>query len=107
VGTEDEAKAIDYYVNLRRAAKDVLYIWLNARETNLRYNEQVRTTVETGEASTAEEFIERPVKTGGFPVAGTVVAIVDCIAAVLIVLRVRRALVRRAGARRRGDQAKE
>jgi beta-glucosidase len=107
MGTGDEAKAIDYYVNLRRAAKDVLYVWLNARETNLRYNEQVQTAMKTGEAPAAEELIERPVKTGGLPVVGTVVAIVDCIVAVLIVLRVHRAFGRGLGARRSNDRARK
>ena len=96
-GTENEAGAIDYYVNLRRATKDVLYVWLNARETNLEYNEQVQTAVETGDVAAAEEFDERPIKTEGLPYVGIVVAIADCVVALLIVLRVHRALERRAG----------
>ena len=45
----------------------------------------------------AEDFDERPIKTAGLPYVGIAVAIADCVVALLIVLRVHRALERRAG----------
>ncbi|WP_322152886.1 glycoside hydrolase family 3 N-terminal domain-containing protein [Paratractidigestivibacter sp.] len=38
-GSSSETRAISYYTNLRRATKDILYTWLNARATNLLANE--------------------------------------------------------------------
>lgn len=38
-GSSSGARAASYYRNLRRATKNILYTWLNARSVNLAYNE--------------------------------------------------------------------
>lgn len=38
-GSASGARAASYYQNLRRATKNILYTWLNARSVNLAYNE--------------------------------------------------------------------
>jgi len=54
-----------YQQDLRRAAKDVLYVWLNARATNLQYNE------------TAEKAIVRPIKHAGVPIISITIGVLD------------------------------
>ena len=86
-GTSEEPRAVSYLTNLRRATKNVLYAWLNARATNLAYNEAA--------ASVGEPGIERPVKTQGFNYVGTALAIADAVAGVGVIAWVHRALARR------------
>lgn len=73
-GTSGEARAISFRTNLRRATKNVLYTWLNAKVQNEDYNVLAR---ESDGAT-----IERPVKSGGFPYVGTALAILDCVMAI-------------------------
>ena len=86
-GTPGEARAVSFVTNLRRATKDVLYCWLNARVANLAYNEAA---AEVGEAG-----IERPLKTEGFNYVGTALAIADAVAGIAVVAWAHRALERR------------
>ena len=86
-GAPGEARAVSFVTNLRRATKDVLYCWLNARVANLAYNEAA---AEVGEAG-----IERPLKTEGFNYVGTALAIADAVAGIAVVAWVHRALERR------------
>ena len=86
-GTPEEPRAVSYLTNLRRATKNVLYTWLNARAINLAYNEAA--------ASVGEPGIERPVKTQGFNYVGTALAIADAVAGVGVIAWVHRALARR------------
>ena len=90
-GTPEEPRAVSYLTNLRRATKNVLYTWLNARATNLAYNEAA--------ASVGEPGIERPLKTQGFNYVGTALAIADAVAGVGAVAWVHRALERRRAGR--------
>ena len=78
---------MSYLTNLRRATKNVLYTWLNARATNLAYNEAA--------ASVGEPGIERPVKTQGFNYVGTALAIADAVAGVGVIAWAHRVLERR------------
>lgn len=86
-GTPEEPRAVSYLTNLRRATKNVLYTWLNARATNLAYNEAA--------ASVGEPGIERPVKTQGFNYVGTALAIADAVAGVGVIAWAHRVLERR------------
>lgn len=70
--TDDAARATSYLTNLRRATKDVLYVWLSAREANLAYNESA---IEAGLPT-----IDRPVKTEGFNYVGAALALADAVA---------------------------
>lgn len=85
-GTPEEPRAVSYLTNLRRATKNVLYTWLNARATNLAYNEAA--------ASVGEPGIERPVKTQGFNYVGTALAIADAVAGVGVIAWAHRVLER-------------
>jgi beta-glucosidase len=51
--------------DLRRAAKDVLYVWLNARAQNLQYNE------------TAAKAFVRPIKHAGVPIISITIGVLD------------------------------
>lgn len=61
-----------YVASLRRAAKDVLYLALEARATNLVYNEAAE--------AAGGETLERPVKRPGFNYLGTALALADAAA---------------------------
>ena len=86
-GTDRAAAATSYLTNLRRATKNVLYVWLEARAANLDYN------AAAAEAGTAP--IERPVKTAGPNYVGTALAMADAVAATSVVAWAHRALRRR------------
>lgn len=86
-GTSDAARATSFLVNLRRASKDVLYTWLNARATNLDYNVAAR----EADAPT----LDRPTKTDGFNYIGTALALADAVAGVTLVVAVNGRLERR------------
>nr|WP_239471515.1 glycoside hydrolase family 3 protein [Olsenella profusa] len=86
-GTPNAARATSYLTNLRRATKDVLYVWLSAREANLSYNESA--------AEAGAPQIERPVKREGFNYVGTALALADAVAATAVAVRAHRALERR------------
>ncbi len=79
VGTEDEAAATAFLVNLRRAAKNVIYVWLNARVTNLEYNDAAE--------AAGMQAIDRPIKTAGVNYLGTVLAVVDAAAMLVAAAR--------------------
>lgn len=81
------ADSIDYRVELRRATKDILYTWLNARATNLQYNEAA---VQNGTSS-----LVRPLKVTGPSFVLIGLAIIDGIAALIVVLLVVRRVRRR------------
>ncbi len=73
-----------YLYNLRRASKDVLYIWLHARATNLVYNEKAQ--------AMGYEPIKRPAKVPSMSVGDIVTgvdAVVVVIAGAMVVLHVR------------------
>lgn len=91
--TDDAARATSYLTNLRRATKDVLYVWLSAREANLAYNESA---MEAGLPT-----IDRPVKTEGFNYVGTALALADAVALTGTVAWAHRALARRRARRTR------
>lgn len=69
MGTADQARAVSFYTNLRRASKDVLYTWLNARATNLAYNEDAQ--------ASGGEQLHHAVKTSGFQWLRAGVAVAD------------------------------
>ena len=94
-GTPDEPRAASFLLNLRRATKDVLYAWLNARATNLAYNVSAR------EAGTPT--LERPTKTTGFNYVGTALALADAVVGISVVAWTHRVLERRR-ARRAGGK---
>ena len=60
-----ETTSATFQQDLRRAAKDVLYVWLNARAQNLQYNE------------TAEKTFVRPIKHAGIPIISIAVGALD------------------------------
>ena len=94
-GTADEARAASYLLNLRRATKDVLYTWLNARATNLAYNVEAR---ETDAAP-----LKRPLKTTGFNYVGTALALADGVVGTAVVVWVHKALEKRRARRASGE----
>ena len=69
----------NYRQSLRRATKDVLYVWLNARAANLAYNE-------AAEADGSPTFV-RPVKTEGASIVMIVISLVDATAATVAMVR--------------------
>ncbi len=73
-GTASEARAISFRTNLRRATKNVLYTWLNAKVRNVDYNVLAR--------ESEGEQIVRPVKSEGFPYVGTALALLDGLMAI-------------------------
>ncbi|MGI6231196.1 MAG: glycoside hydrolase family 3 N-terminal domain-containing protein [Tractidigestivibacter sp.] len=86
-------RAASQVLSLRRATKDVLYIWLNARATNIVRNEEIEQltpTVGSDDESTTYTTIERPIKSEGFNFIGTGLAIADAVVAVKIVLDVKK-----------------
>lgn len=93
-GTSEEARAASYVSNLRRATKDVLYVWLNARAANLAYNESA---LENGMVT-----LNRPVKTEGFNYVGTALAFADLVVGVGVVAWIHRVLERRRTRRQEG-----
>ena len=71
-GTAEAPRATSYLSNLRRASKNVLYTWLNARAENLAHNEAA--------AETGTGAIERPIKRSGYNYLGTALALADTVA---------------------------
>ncbi len=69
--SSSSARAASYYQNLRRATKDILYTWLNARAENLAYNE--------GAAEAGEEGVQFYVKRNGVNWVRVGVAAVDIV----------------------------
>ena len=84
----------NYRQQLRRATKDVMYVWLNARASNLSYNEAA---LENGWPP-----LERPIKTRGLSVLSASLAAIDAVTALLLVLVVRKRLRSRRGEAERG-----
>ena len=76
-----------YVASLRRATKNVLYLAVEARATNLAYNEAA---AEGGRAG-----IERPIKRAGLNWVGTALAIADAVALTGVAAWAHRALARR------------
>lgn len=85
-----------YRYNLRRAAKDVIYVWLNARSANLAYNEAAQA------AGTAT--FERPVKTEGASIVMIAVSLIDAAAATVAVVKLSRWARRRRRERGEGPE---
>ena len=83
-GTAEAPRATSYLSNLRRASKNVLYTWLNARAENLAHNEAA---AETGTAA-----IERPIKRSGYNYLGTALALADTVAMLGVIAWVHRRL---------------
>ena len=88
-GGSDAAAAASYVSNLRRATKDVLYTWLNARATNMAYNKEA--------ALDGTELLERPVKVPGVQYVSIALAWIDLVCAVAVIRWVRSTWRRRHG----------
>lgn len=85
-GTADEPRAISYLTNLRRATKNVLYTWLNARATNAAFNEDAQ--------ANGTLPLERPTKAAGFNYVGTALALADAVVGTAVVVWGHRAIGR-------------
>ncbi|MGN0055440.1 MAG: glycoside hydrolase family 3 N-terminal domain-containing protein [Atopobiaceae bacterium] len=72
------ADSITYRVALRRATKDVLYMWLNARATNLQYNASA--------TQGAQSELVRPLKITGPSYVLIAMAVIDGLTALLLVI---------------------
>ena len=83
----DAATSRGYVASLRRATKDVLYALVEARATNLAYNEVA--------VAEGNPVIERPVKTAGPNYLGISLALADAVAFTGAAAWVHRALERR------------
>ena len=84
---EDGAAYRGYVASLRRATKDVLYMILEARATNLLYNESA--------AAEGLPTIERPIKTDGGNTLGVALGLADAAAMIGVIVWAHRALERR------------
>ena len=91
---DGDAAERGYVASLRRAAKDVLYMSVEARSANLAYNESA--------AVEGRPLIERPIKREGVNYLGTALGIADAVALIGVVAWGHRALERRR-ARRAGS----
>ena len=87
-GSGDGARVVSYVDNLRRATKDILYTWLNARATNLEYN--------AAAAEAGETTIEYPVKKTGINWVRVGVAAADIVTLGVIGVRLARRIRARA-----------
>ena len=91
-GGPEAADAMTFAANLRRATKDVLYTWLNARATNLTYNQEA--------ALDGSAQLTRPVKVPGVQYVSVALAWADLVCAVAVIR-----WVHRTWRRHRGRQA--
>ncbi len=80
----------NFAAQLRRATKDIIYTWLNARETNLAYNENA--------AATGAAQLVRPIKEKGVSPVMLAISVVDAVAVMVILLGGHRYLQRRKNA---------
>lgn len=76
-GGLDAADAATFASSLRRATKDVLYTWLNARATNLTYNQEA--------ALDGSAQLTRPVKIPGVQYVSVALAWADLVCAVAVI----------------------
>lgn len=76
-GGPEAADAATFASNLRRATKDVLYTWLNARATNLAYNQEA--------ALDGSAQLTRPVKVPGVQYVSVALAWADLVCAVAVI----------------------
>ncbi|WP_418836161.1 glycoside hydrolase family 3 protein [Paratractidigestivibacter faecalis] len=76
-GGLEAADAATFASNLRRATKDVLYTWLNARATNLAYNQEA--------ALDGSAQLVRPVKVPGVQYVSVALAWADLVCAVAVI----------------------
>lgn len=76
-GGEEATDATTFAANLRRATKDVLYTWLNARATNLTYNQEA--------ALDGSAQLTRPVKIPGVQYVSVALAWADLVCAVAVI----------------------
>ena len=76
-GGLEAADAATFASSLRRATKDVLYTWLNARATNLAYNQEA--------ALDGSAQLTRPVKVPGVQYVSVALAWVDLVCAVAVI----------------------
>ena len=81
-GGEEATDAMTFAANLRRATKDVLYTWLNARATNLTYNQEA--------ALDGSAQLTRPVKVPGVQYVSVALAWADLVCAVAVIRWVHR-----------------
>lgn len=85
-GGPEAADAATFASNLRRATKDVLYTWLNARATNLAYNQEA--------ALDGSAQLTRPVKVPGVQYVSVALAWADLVCAVAVIRWVHRTWLR-------------
>lgn len=85
-GGPEAADAATFAANLRRATKDVLYTWLNARATNLAYNQEA--------ALDGSAQLTRPVKVPGVQYVSVALAWADLVCAVAVIRWVHRTWLR-------------
>lgn len=85
-GGEEATDAMTFAANLRRATKDVLYTWLNARATNLAYNQEA--------ALDGSAQLTRPVKVPGVQYVSVALAWADLVCAVAVIRWVHRTWLR-------------
>ena len=76
-GGLEAADAATFASSLRRATKDVLYTWLNARATNLAYNQEA--------ALDGSAQLTRPVKVPGVQYVSVALAWADLVCAVAVI----------------------
>ena len=88
-GGLEAADAATFASNLRRATKDVLYTWLNARATNLAYNQEA--------ALDGSAQLVRPVKVPGVQYVSVVLAWADLVCAVAVIRWAHRTWLRHRG----------
>lgn len=72
----------NFEAQLKRATKDILYTWLNARQYNLTYNEQALLA--------GTEQLVRPIKSGSVSIVILALTLIDAVAAVMFFLGVHR-----------------
>ncbi len=95
-GGQQANEAVAFAGNLRRATKDVLYAWLNARATNLAYNQEA--------ALDGSAQLVRPVKVPGVQYVSVALAWADLVCALAVIRWVRGVWQRR---RARGSRSGE
>ncbi|MGI6754422.1 MAG: glycoside hydrolase family 3 N-terminal domain-containing protein [Atopobiaceae bacterium] len=85
----------EFHQNLRRAAKDIMYIWLNARSTNLTYNA-------LAQANGGEKLV-RPLKVSRASVVSVGISVIDGITGTLVAVAVVHAIRKRRPRKARPD----
>jgi beta-glucosidase len=86
----------NFELQLRRATKDIIYIWLNARAKNLDYNDNAR--------SVGAPTLDRPIKVRGTSAVTVAISLIDGIVLMAILLKAI-TFVRRRTQRRQQDDS--